>query len=300
MRALVRYAAHFLSWSDTLYAINQLPASISVPRLKDLSSEKIVELLRKAPTFKDLDGDEINRLASKTRLVMYEENDVLIRQDELDRRIFIIARGGVSVEIVRTVGNRLLTVLSDGDFVGEIGFLCGTKRTATVRAIEQTLVLCVHCEDIDDAFPVLWKTVKEAEAGDSWLDSFSRSSVFSEFPPSLCARICLESRHVQLNRGDSLWLERDDFSENIAVFLVGKGSMIDDGNLEPIAEGSLIGLDASLANAPMRGMIRADEPSRILIVNRSLFRDALVELLTPQEFLSVTSERSEESVVSEK
>ncbi len=279
---ILRRTALSVPWNATRDLVKYLPATVPAPRLTDWSPEKIERWLRKIPTFAHLDNREMHALANRTRVAMFLPGERFIHQGQREGSLYVILQGSVSVEIERPFGNRILTVLSEEDFVGEIGFLCGIERTATVRAMAPLLLLCLHREDIDESTPTVLTALREAESGGSWIKAFCQATVFSEFPPSLGARICLESRHVQLDRGESLWLEADDLAENVAVFLLGKGSMIKDGQPEPLAEGTLVGLEASLAGQRMQGMIRAEEPSRILLVDRALFREALAELLTPE------------------
>ncbi len=290
LNAIIRGIAQNTPWYATKEFVKLMPASVSVPRLTDWSIEKASQWLRKVPTFVDL-NEELPYLAKKARLVMYQSGDRFIHQGKCEKSLYIVVSGNISVEIERPFGNKTVAVLSEGDFVGEIGFLSGAERTATVRAISPTQLLCINRNDINENTPSVLKAIQDAESGDSWLQALCQAVVFNEFPPSLSARVCLESRHINLNHGESLWLESDEISEDIAVFLLGKGFFIDGGRTDPLIEGSLLGLEESLNGERMKGRIRAEIPSRILLVNRELFQQALEELITPDYILdSIQSE----------
>lgn len=290
--ALMRRVACSVPWYATRTLIKILPASIPAPRLTDWTSERVEQGLRYVPTFVDLCKKEMAILVSRTRITLYKSGERLIHQGQHEGCMYVVIQGNLSVEMERPFGNRVIAVLSYGNFAGEIGFLSGIERTASVRAIAPSLLLCIHRNDIDEKIPTILTDLKQAETGNSWIKAFSQSTVFKEFPYSLSARICLESRHVRLERGESLWLESRDLAENIAVFLLGKGSMIKEGETSPLSEGMLVGLEASLADRPMQGIIRAEMSSHIMIVDRTLFREALAELLTPVYILESSGESS--------
>lgn len=295
LHALMRRIACAAPWEVTRRLINVLPASISVPHLTDWTPERVEQALRKIPTFADLGRYELSELAARARVVLYKPGDRPIHQGKREGCIFTIVQGSLSVEFERPFGNQVMAVFGEGDYVGEIGFLAGLERTADVRALSPCLLLCVHREDVDYRLPDMYAAMQAAESGNSWINAFCQSAVFRDFPPSLSARIYVESRHIQLERGESLWLENRDFAENVAVFLLGKGSMMNAGESSPLAEGTLLGLEASLTDQPMQGTIRAETASHIIVVNRVLFRDALAELFTPPCVLNAGGEPPEES-----
>lgn len=68
-----------------------------------------------------------------------EAGQVLIRQDESADSSFVIEKGTVevSVEIPDAKVSPPLTYLGKGDFVGDIGVLTGSMRTATVKAVSE-------------------------------------------------------------------------------------------------------------------------------------------------------------------
>jgi len=269
-----------------------IPVSVKVPKLTDMSPERVAQSLKKVPTFAHA-GDEIKQIISIARFEHYPAGETLIHQGDKEGRILIVVEGKISVEADLSFGHSTLAIFSAGDFVGEIGFLSGAERTASVRALQKTLVLSVDREDIDDTMPKTLAAIREAEQGESWLLAFSRANVFNEFPSSLNARVCLESQPVSLDRGQSLWLESKELSGNIAVYLSGKGKIDSNGKSRPLQEGMLLGLEECLCERPPCGLVRAEEPSRILLVDRTLFLEALSELLTPSQVLEATGEKAQ-------
>jgi hypothetical protein len=70
------------------------------------------------------------------------KGDVLLREGDVDGRFFLLEKGCLDVLIQ---GRKINTIeaKTGQDFVGEIGAILGTPRTATVVAATDCLVLCL-------------------------------------------------------------------------------------------------------------------------------------------------------------
>jgi CRP-like cAMP-binding protein len=67
---------------------------------------------------------------------------VIVRQHETGKSVYVIANGSVKVYTILLSGERVdLAVLQPSDFFGEISFLTGKPRTATVETAEDTVIL---------------------------------------------------------------------------------------------------------------------------------------------------------------
>ncbi|RKX75074.1 MAG: hypothetical protein DRP87_15380 [Spirochaetes bacterium] len=75
----------------------------------------------------------------QTRLVRFNKDDVFFSQGETSREMYIIRSGEVQVLISKQGENIPLVVLGKGSFVGEMSFLSGIPRSATVVAKEPVL-----------------------------------------------------------------------------------------------------------------------------------------------------------------
>ncbi|MCP4418407.1 MAG: cyclic nucleotide-binding domain-containing protein, partial [Chloroflexi bacterium] len=72
----------------------------------------------------------------------YEVGEIIIRQDEMPDRFYIIVEGFVSVAHTDDTGKlHLVTHLTAGDYFGEIGLMEGVKRIATVTAVTHVKVV---------------------------------------------------------------------------------------------------------------------------------------------------------------
>lgn len=91
-----------------------------------------------------LDGAELDKLASIALPEACEANGLLTREDERSRDLFIVVKGALSVEMNLTPQDTspvsILKIRDDG-VAGELSFLDGARRSASLRAIVPTTVI---------------------------------------------------------------------------------------------------------------------------------------------------------------
>ena len=97
--------------------------------------------------FPELSEEEAVLLDLVASPVYLEPGDVLVREQEEGDSLFIVARGRMEARGRFESGVVTLAVLSAGDLVGEVAFLKKVPRTATVTAIEPSLVLELPAEE---------------------------------------------------------------------------------------------------------------------------------------------------------
>ncbi len=85
-----------------------------------------------------------------TRLLRFKQGDVIFKAGETSRNMYIIRTGTVKVFIEREGRQILITELGKGQYVGEMSFLTGVKRSATVIAETDIMVNEISPEILDD------------------------------------------------------------------------------------------------------------------------------------------------------
>jgi 2-oxoglutarate dehydrogenase complex dehydrogenase (E1) component-like enzyme len=95
------------------------------------------QVLRKLPLLRGLSESDISSIAATARFVDYEAGEVICRQGEVGRDLYILISGSVLVQ----QGRRILAKLGAGDVVGELAVLDDQPRSADVVAVEEMRVL---------------------------------------------------------------------------------------------------------------------------------------------------------------
>jgi NTE family protein len=115
--------------------------------------------------FRDLAPAERARLASELTTLTLRRGDVLVRQGEPAEALYVVVTGRFVVTIA---GRRdAISEIGPGQPIGEIAFLAGGARTATVTALRDGLVLRLgraEFEDLAVKSPSIWHTLTETLA----------------------------------------------------------------------------------------------------------------------------------------
>ncbi|MDR2128197.1 MAG: cyclic nucleotide-binding domain-containing protein [Burkholderiaceae bacterium] len=94
-----------------------------------------------------LDAGQWDVLAGYLRPRAAKAGEVLIRQGALDRALYFLASGTLTVHLQGVNGQMRLVVLAPGTAVGEGAFFSGAPRTATVVATRDSQLWCLSYED---------------------------------------------------------------------------------------------------------------------------------------------------------
>ena len=118
-----------------------------LPRMRRLDARLTtppgLDLLRAISIFKPLSAATVEGLARELDTVPVAAGEVVVREGEESDRFFIIESGLVEV----TQGGAVLRREGPGEFFGEIGLLRDIPRTATVTAVEDTVLQGLSRED---------------------------------------------------------------------------------------------------------------------------------------------------------
>ena len=113
-------------------------------------ARQAVRRLSKLEPFSSLPPEVLEETA---RLLLYAERapgEILCRQGSVGDELFIIGRGEVEIVVTDDEGHeRVVGMLGEGDYTGEISFIRRTPRTATVRAQSNVEVHILRRLDFD-------------------------------------------------------------------------------------------------------------------------------------------------------
>jgi hypothetical protein len=94
------------------------------------------------PLFAGFSQEEFNAFTRVMNVHPLPAGLPIVTQHDAGKSVYIIANGSVKVFTTMLSGERVdLAVLHSGDFFGEMSFLTGTPRTATVETAEDSVIL---------------------------------------------------------------------------------------------------------------------------------------------------------------
>jgi small-conductance mechanosensitive channel/CRP-like cAMP-binding protein len=105
------------------------------------AEEEIADRLAAVDVFSPLSTEELRQLATATVGHVFAPGETLIRAGDEGSSMFVVHNGRVQVQVTESGRSRVVAVLNEGDFFGEMGLFTGEPRTANVVALEETEVL---------------------------------------------------------------------------------------------------------------------------------------------------------------
>ncbi|TAJ19809.1 MAG: cyclic nucleotide-binding domain-containing protein [Dehalococcoidia bacterium] len=107
-----------------------------------MSDETVHQVLRGVPLFAGLDDTAIGVLAGFAFQKTFQPGEVIVEEGHTGNGLYVILSG--RVEVVKSEGTdraQSLATFGPGEPFGELALLGEWKRTATVRAIDETTCL---------------------------------------------------------------------------------------------------------------------------------------------------------------
>lgn len=144
------------------------------------------EVIQQSPLFKNMSPWQIKKVVLMAQTQEIPQGEVIIRQGERDRKMFMILEGGAKVEHVDDKGNAtLLHNLQPGEICGEVSLVYEGERTATVTANANTKTLVLD-----------WPALERISRGSSKISSKFFLNISSILGTRL-ARTNIDLAHVR-------------------------------------------------------------------------------------------------------
>jgi len=106
---------------------------------KETHENELFGYIKDLPFFKTFTENQIDQIVSACDLVKVEKGETIIKEGEIDDSFYILISGQV---VVKT-GAKKLAVLEKGQCFGEMAYLTGEARTATIITKEECILLKV-------------------------------------------------------------------------------------------------------------------------------------------------------------
>lgn len=109
--------------------------------------------LRNVGLFGGIPDDALDHLARNLPLIVSKPGDVIFREGEQARELFVLLSGEMEVQKRSRRGVDVrLALLGPGDWFGEMSVLDVQPRSATVRALAPSRLLVLRAQDLDGLY----------------------------------------------------------------------------------------------------------------------------------------------------
>lgn len=107
----------------------------------------INKLLRRVELFEGLTDDDLREVAAICTQRQFKDGDVLAKQGEVGRELYIVSDGLVEVAVSERTTPRVVVNLGAGQLIGEMSLVDRGPRSATVKAIQDPTIVQVIQHD---------------------------------------------------------------------------------------------------------------------------------------------------------
>jgi len=107
-----------------------------------------VGFLKYIPLFSELTDDDLREIVKLAVRQVYKKDNMILIEEEIGSTMFIILDGRVKISRISDDGREvILSILSEGDFFGEMSILDGQNRSANVVTLDDSKIMVIRRED---------------------------------------------------------------------------------------------------------------------------------------------------------
>jgi CRP-like cAMP-binding protein len=107
-----------------------------------------VGFLKYIPLFSELSDDDLREIVKLAVRQVYKKDNMILIEEEIGSTMFIILDGRVKISRISDDGREvILSILSEGDFFGEMSILDGQNRSANVVTLDDSRIMVIRRED---------------------------------------------------------------------------------------------------------------------------------------------------------
>ena len=110
----------------------------------------INQLLQSVELFDGLSGKDLDEVAAICKQRKYNAGEILAKEGEVGSELFVVSEGLVEVTVEEFTVPRVVVNLGAGQIVGEMSLVDRGPRSATVRAIHDTVVQVIQHDEFKD------------------------------------------------------------------------------------------------------------------------------------------------------
>jgi CRP/FNR family cyclic AMP-dependent transcriptional regulator len=118
--------------------------------LVEATREQVPPSSERFVAFADWSAEDLGRLRGVGRLESYEPGHEVVSASADDRDLFVVASGELEVTAGKDGLGQRIARLGPSDVFGEVAFIDGRPRSASVRAVTASRAVRISLDDLDE------------------------------------------------------------------------------------------------------------------------------------------------------
>jgi len=240
-------------------------------------SDALSLIQHNVPLFKDMTSLQLREFMLESEVLAPAPNEVIFSKNDYTNSFFSIVDGEVVIGVLDQDGNGKEITLRRGEFFGEMGLLSGRRRSSTVRAGKD-------CVLIETPRRSMLKLLASIESVRRQIDETSlRRAVRAHIAPALSEEdldaVVADAVIKTFAAGEALFKEGDPAD---GLHLIRRGSVTvsrliggKDIVLSYVAAGTYVGEMALVSAAPRSATVRATVTSETILLPAASFAEVL-------------------------
>lgn len=231
-------------------------------------NEGLAIIRRNAPIFSGLTALQLRELLLESNVLTPQPGEIIFKYDDYTSSFFSILEGELAVLVKAKDGNEIYFQIKTGNFFGEMGLISGRRRSATVKAI-------TDCVLIETPRRSMLKLINSAESVRQKLDEISmkrvvRNCLTNTLPESELNYLLQGATIKRYNPGDVIFHQGDKAD---GLYLIRRGSIIisrmvggKEDVLSYVVTGSYVGEMALVSDRPRSATARAASATEVVLL----------------------------------
>ena len=109
----------------------------------------MLDTLSALALFQGLPRDKLDKIVPHCRVETFQRGAVIFKESDEENDLFVLLKGRASVEMElpsNSAETAKLALVEEGETLGEMSFISGARRSATIRAFDEVEVLIINAE----------------------------------------------------------------------------------------------------------------------------------------------------------
>jgi len=242
-------------------------------KLGNIAVDDVLATIRSnVPIFSELNPLMLRELMLDSTVHVPSPGEVIFRRNDYTNSFFTIVQGEVEIQVDPNDPKEVV-VLKQGDFFGEMGLIAGRRRTATVVARN-------NCVLVETQRRTMLKLVASVDSAKRQLDATAivrqiQTYIAPNTPVEKLQEVVKTASLQRFKAGDTLFSQGD---AGDSVHLIRRGSVTvsrriggRDVVLSYVASGNYVGEMALLTNAPRSATVRAAVATETIKIDGQAF-----------------------------
>ncbi|MBF0402726.1 Crp/Fnr family transcriptional regulator [Candidatus Magnetominusculus xianensis] len=114
----------------------------------DRQVKMLIGVLKNSRVFSHLSDEELQHVISRVQIREYSKNSKFMHEGDTNNFMYLIVYGRVKISIFNAEGKEtIVAIRQGGDYFGEMSLIDGKTNSATVCAMEKTLIAVIFKDD---------------------------------------------------------------------------------------------------------------------------------------------------------